>query len=337
LDATSSDETLTITTTDYIETSNAVNVNMPSPFSVNVDQAGRRTFVECINPSAVGETSILISDVLNCNRPQLMFSEYEALVAGDSFVVTGDTLTTANAGNYTVVEVIDRDNIIVTGSMVAQDNVSLNGRETSVYPQEGTAYTGYKHAYLVSQQPGAPTRNYIVFDTNAQYEKINEAAETQIVSLNKMDFSTVVRKGLDSYRYNTGLIAEANRIIYGDSRDPETYSGIGAAGAEIFVREPLVKRIQVAIDIRIATGIPFTQITEQIRTSVSSLINSNPVGQSIAISAIVSVVNAIAGARAVAISSPQYDSTHDIIFLAPSEKARIIDPVLDVSVSQIGS
>lgn len=337
LDATSVDNLLTTTTTDYIETTAATNFNMPSPFTVNVDQFGRRTFVECINPSATSETTTLVTDVLTCDRPQMMFSEYEATVAGDSLVITGDTLTTDNAGQYTVVRTIDEDSIVISGTLDNQDNVSLNGRETTVFPQEGILYSGYKHVYLSALQPGAPTRNHITFDTNAQYTKVNEASGVQMVSLNKMDFSTVVKKGLDSYRYNTGLIAEANRIIYGDSRDPETYPGIGAAGAEIFTREPLVKRIQVAIDIRIATGIPFTQITEQIRTSVSSLINSNEVGQSIAISSIISVVNAIPGARAVAISSPQYDSTHDIIFLAPSEKARIIDPVLDVSVSQIGS
>jgi hypothetical protein len=133
------------------------------------------------------------------------------------------------------------------------------------------------------------------------------------------------------------LIAEANRIIYGDPRDPTTYPGVGAAGAEIFTREPLTRRIQMSIDVRINTGVPFAQTAEQVRTSISSLVNSNPVGEPIAISAIIAAVNAIPGARAVAISSPQYDSTHDLIFVAPSEKARILDPGLDISVSQIGN
>lgn len=337
LDSTSAADVLTVTTAGFQETSSAANITMPAPFSVNITQSGRRTFVECINPSAVNESSVLISNILTCNRPQMKFFEYEATVAGDLFVATGDTLLTSNAGEFTVSEVIDRETAIVVGSMVSVDNVSLNGRETSVYSKEGVPYTGYKHVLLVSSQPGTVDRNYIAFDTNAQYEKINEAAGVQLVSLNKMAFATVIRKGLDSYRFNTGLIAEANRIIYGDPRDPETYSGVGAAGAEIFVREPLTRRVQVAVDIRIATGVPFAQIAEQVRTSVSSLINSNDVGQSIAISAIVSAVNGIPGAKAVSISFPQYDATHDIIFLAPSEKARIIDPVLDISVSQVGN
>lgn len=336
LDAVSLADVTIVTTTASIETNNASNFNMPVPFSVLVEQEGRRGFLECLNPSAVNQSTVLTASGLVCHRPQMQFFEYEATVAGDQFVVTGDVLTTQNAGQYSIVKVIDRDTAIVSETLAGVENISLNGRETAVYVQEGVLYSGYKHVLLITSQPGAPSRNYIVFDTNAQYQRVNEAAGVQLVSLNKADYSTVVRKGLDSYRHNTGLIAEANRIIYGDPRDEETYPGVGAAGAEIFVREPLTRRIQVSIDVRIITGVPFAQTSEQVRTSVASLVNSNDVGQPIAISAIVSAVNAIPGVRAVSISSPQYDSTHDIIFIAPSEKARIIDPVLDISVSQIG-
>lgn len=338
LTATALNGITTVTTTGLQETTDATNSTMPAPFTVNVMQDGRRTFLEAINPSAVNEAAAFVtSGSLQVHRPQIQFSEYEATVVGDLFVATGDTLTLQNAGEYTVAEVIDQRTIVVTGTMAAVTNVSLNNRETSVYMQEGVFYSGYKHVSFSTQQPGAPSRNLVVFDTNAQYSKINESAQVQINSLNKVDFNTEIRKGLDSYRYNTGLIAEANRIVYGDPRDPTTYPGVGAAGAEIFTREPLTRRVQVSIDVRINTGVPFAQTAEQVRTSVSSLINSNPVGEPIAISAIVGVVNSIPGVRAMAISSPQYDSTHDLIFIAPSEKARIIDPVLDISVSQIGN
>jgi hypothetical protein len=338
LDSVAVNDIVTVTTIGSQETTDASNFNVPSPFVVNVIQQGRRTFVEAVNPNAVNESAVLVTGgTFAANRPQIKFSEYEATVVGDLFTVTGDTLTLPNAGSYTIAEVIDRDTIVVTGTMAPVSNVSLNGRETSVYVEEGVFYSGYKKVLFASQQPGAPSRNLIIFDTNAQYSKINESAQVSIDSLNKMDYNTTIRKGLDSYRYNTGLIAEANRIIYGDPRDPTTYPGVGAAGAEIFSREPLTRRVQVSIDVRINTGVPFAQTAEQVRTSVSSLINSNEVGEPIAISAIVGVVNSIPGVRAMSISSPQYDSTHDLIFIAPSEKARIIDPVLDISVSQIGT
>jgi hypothetical protein len=150
-----------------------------------------------------------------------------------------------------------------------------------------------------------------------------------------MSFPTQLRIGLDSYRYDIGLIAEANRIVYGDPRDNITYPGVAAAGAEIFIKGPLVKRLNLSIVIRTLTGVPFPQTAEQVRTVVSSLVNSNPVGSPIAISDIISVINSVRGVRAVSISSPQYDSTHDLIALTAAEKALIINPITDVSVALV--
>lgn len=338
LTATNSGNQVTVTTTGFVETTHAVAGTMPAPFTIQIVQSGRVTFLEAINPAAVTQATVLVTGgVLQVHRPQMQFSEYDASAAGDKFVVTGSVLGTSNAGSYVIFKVLNRDSAIVTGTIANVTNVSLNGNETAVFIQEGVAYTGYKHVFLSSAQPGAPTRNLLLLDTNAQYEKVNESAGVGMTSLSKLNFTTTIRSGLDSYRYNTGLIAEANRIIYGDPRDPVTYPGVGAAGADIFVREPLDRRIQVSIDIRILTGVPFAQTSDQVRTSIGSLVNSNPVGSPISISSIISAVNAIPGVRAVAIDSPQFDSTHDLIFVAPNEKARIIDPSVDISVSQIGS
>jgi uncharacterized phage protein gp47/JayE len=338
LTATSLGAVVTVTTTDFIETTAPSNFNIPAPFAVQVTQSGRRTFLECINPSAVNQSTVLISSgILQDHRPQMQFSEYDASVAGDKYVITGAVLTLPNAGTYVIAQVLDRDTAIITGTLASQTNVSMNGFETAIFVQEGVLYSGYKHVFLNSSQPGAPLRNQILFDTNNQYEKVNESAGVQLTSIGKLNFVTIVRNGLDSYRYNTGLIAEANRIIYGDPRDPITYPGVGAAGADIFVREPLDKRIQISVDIRLLTGAPFNSVSQQVRSSVSSLINANDVGASIDISSIISIVRSVPGVLSVAIDSPQYDPTHDLIFIAPSEKARIIDPTLDISVNQIGN
>lgn len=338
--ATSLNGTLTVTTVDSIETIDAANGTMPPPFSVNILQQGRRSFLEAVNPSAVNQSAVFTTSGttgIQDHRPQLQFSEYEASVAGDLFVLTNNAFNFNNVGSWTIARVIDRDTAIITGTRAAITNISINGIESTLFVKEGVLYSGYKHVLFTAAQPGAPTRTLITFDTNAQSDKIDQAALVQMVSLNKLNYSTVIKIGLDSYRYNTGLIAEANRIIYGDPRDSETYPGIGAAGAEIFVREPLARRIQVALDIRLNTGVPFAQTAEQVRNSVSSLINSNGLGQSISISSIVSVVSAIPGILAVSVSFPDYSPTNDLITLVPGEKAFIVDPTLDISVSQIGS
>jgi hypothetical protein len=215
--------------------------------------------------------------------------------------------------------------------------VNLNNNVNSVYVEEGVAYSGYKHVYMLTTLPGSTTENLVVFDTTAQYNKIDASAGVELTSIGKLNFNTTLLNGLDAYRYNTGLIAVANQIIYGDPRDPITYPGVGAAGADIFIKAPLTLRVTIAVDIRLLTGAPFSIIVQQVQSNVAALINSNPVGQSIDISSIVSVIRSIPGITSVAISSPLYSPTDDLIQVAPSEKALVIDPATDISVTQIGS
>lgn len=339
MEATSSAEVLATTTIGFGSTTDATAGTMPSPFSINVIQQGNASsLIECVNPSAVNQAAVFVtSNILQTHRPQIQFNEYESTVAGDHFILNNNAFLSNNIGSHLITRVVDRDTVIVEPLLKSIPNVSLNGILGSAYVEEGTAYSGYKHVLFVASQPAAPTRRLITFDSNAQSDKINQSALVQMTSLNKMNSITKVKNGLDSYRYNTGLIAEANRIIYGDPRDSVTYPGVGAAGAEIFVREPLTRRIQVALEIRLNTGVPFAQTSEQVRNSVSSLVNSNDIGQSIAISNIIGAVTSIPGILAVSIDFPQFDSSNDLIILSPGEKAVIIDPNTDISVSQVGS
>jgi hypothetical protein len=339
--ATSLNNVATTTTVGSVEVSDPVNVTMPVPFSIFVVQESTKPFIEAIDPDAVAQSSVTIStSTLTVHRPQIQFSEYEATVVGDVFVSTGSALTIQNAGSWNIIQVLDRDHAIVQGTMANVTDVSLNGNTTAVYVQEGVFYSGYKQVFLSSAQPDALTRNLVVFNTSAQYQKIDSIASVEMTALSKLNFNTNLIEGLDAYRYNTGLLGEANRIIYGDPRDPSTYPGVGAAGTDIFVRAPLVLRVQLMIEIRLLTGAPFNTIAQQVRSNVSSLVNSNPVGQSISFSSIVGVVNTIPGVLSVAIGSPIYYATptyNDLILVSPNEKSIIIDPTTDIVVLQLGS
>ena len=328
---------IVVTTTGDIETNPTLNFNVPAPFEAITLQSGTRTYLDAINPEVFTQASVTITNVLQDHRPQMQFWEYEASVPGDLFVATGNILTLPNAGSYPIVQVLNRNTAIVKGNMASVSDINLSGNTSAVYVEEGIAYTGYKHVVNVSAQPNAPTRNLITFDTTAQYNKIDESANVELNSIGKLNFNTIILNGLDSYRYNTGLIAEANRIVYGDPRDPVTYPGVGAAGADIFIKAPLTLRVQVAIDIRLLTGAPFSIISQQVQSNVAYLINSSPVGQPIDISSIVTIVRGIPGITSVAISSPQYSPTDDLIQVTPREKARILNPTTDITVSQIGT
>lgn len=262
------------------------------------------------------------------------FIPYGTIVS--SFIGTTVTMssnatnTVNNLGTY-------YNTVIVTGILNPITGVSLNGLTTSFYVDEGTAYTGYKQAYLVALQPGSNTLNQILFTTYLQYEKINQAAGVEVTALNKLNFPTTVSEGLDAYKYNTGLIQEANRIVYGDPTDNLTFPGVAAAGSSIFIQEPLALVVNLAIDIRLQTGAPFSSISQQIQTNVAALINSNPVGQSIALGSIVAVCMVIPGIVSVAISSPLYSPTDDLIVVQPEEQTFVLNPSQNISVSIIGA
>jgi len=202
--------------------------------------------------------------------------------------------------------------------------------------EEGVVYSGYKQIdYLVSN-PSNPELTNVIFNTNAQFQKITENAGILMSSESKFDFLTKIKRGLDAYRYHIGLIAEVNRIVYGDPRDSATYPGVSAAGTEIFVNEPLFKRVQVSLNVRINTGVPFAQVAEQVRSSVSSLVKSNKIGNSISLSSIISAAAAIPGIIAVTATSPQLDSVGDLISVGPGQKTTIIDDVSDILISKVG-
>lgn len=289
------------------------------------------------------ENAELVEEEIVLSSSSLTFYEYDSTVPGDSVVIASTILGTTNVGTYSVVDVLNNgsghynDTVVVKAILANNGPTNLNGFETAFYVLEGIPYYGYKHVFMSTPEPNAVTRNLLLFDTNYQYDKINESSGVQMVSLGKLNYSTTLKNGLDSYRFNTGLLGEANRIIYGDPRDPTTYPGVGAAGTDIFVRAPLTLRVQVSIDIRLLTGAPFNSVAQQVRSNVSSLINANPIGQSIDISSIVSIVRSIPGVQSVAIDSPQYDATHDLILVAPNEKARILNPIPDITVKQIGT
>jgi uncharacterized phage protein gp47/JayE len=334
--ATSSGSSVRVTNAAFGPSTDAANINVGGGIVIQVVQQGQRTSLEAINAAAVSESGIVVTDVLEIHRPPFLTYEYEATVADDTFMITSDFLGSSNQGNWKVLSVLDQDRIVVSGAMSDLDPTGVLGNQGNLILEERTPFTGYKHIRMITVDPANTLqRGIVVFDTRYQSNRINEASGTQISAVGKMEFSEVLRKGLDSYRYDIGLIGEANRIVYGEPRDNTTYPGVAAAGAEIFIRPPLIRRVKVGVAVRLETGIPFSQIVEQVRTNVSALINGNPIGVPIAISDIVAAVNAIPGVRAMVITSPLYNISNDTINIGPSEKAKVIDPVNDISTTQI--
>ena len=105
--------------------------------------------------------------------------------------------------------------------------------------------------------------------------------------------------------------------------------------SDIFIKPPLVLVISdIALEVRLATGAPFSSIQQQVQSNVAALINRNKIGQSIAISSIIAVCTVIPGIISVAISSPAYSDNSDLIVVQPDEQTYVID-ASSISVSLI--
>jgi uncharacterized phage protein gp47/JayE len=325
-----------ITDASFGPVASAANGNMGIGFSISVYQSGQNTFVEYANANSVTASNVTPVTV-TVDRPTILFYDYDSATAGDKVRINGNFLGTNNQGTHLISEVLDRETVVIDTSLNLFDFALLGANENAMFLEEGQKYYGYKVIRQVAVEPSNDEQLVLIFDTAEQADKINNSGAVTVSTLNKLSYPVIAKSGLDSYRYDIGMLAETNRITYGDPRDSVTYPGVAAAGAEIFIDPPLVRRVLIGIDVRVNTGVPFVQITEQVRSAVAALINSNPIGQSIAISEIVATVDAIPGVRAVAISSPLYNSANDVIVIQPSEKSLVIDPATDISVSQIGS
>lgn len=322
---------------DVVKLGSAFAANNQGEFMV-VDSGNN--YIELANALATAESGITVSgvgaDVFEAQIPSLKFSEYEATVAGDTLVISGNALGSDNQGEYFVNEVLSQNKIVVDNILTAVSPAKqLDNLFNQVYIREGVPYSGYKQIHTIASNPANSLQSNLVFTTDSQFNKINSSGVVLMSVVGKAEFPESTFTGSDSYKYHTGLLAESNRIVYGDPRDTTTYPGVAAAGAEIFIEEPLVKRIQISINVRINTGTPFGRVTEEVRNAIAALINSSPIGESIAISDIISQVNSVKGVRAVSISSPAYDPSNDVILVNPAEKPYILDIINDVVVSKV--
>lgn len=183
--------------------------------------------------------------------------------------------------------------------------------------------------------PNGSTAMDIVVDTSAGASLFSEAYGTNLIVANKLGFGSVSVDGLDGYRRNTGLLAEANRIVFGDETDVVNYEGIASAGASYNMAGPLVKRVKIALAIRRYTGVSMTSVKQQVQSSVAAVINKSNVGKSIAISSVVAAAK-VNGVEAVTVLAPSYGVGSDLIVVQPYEKALVADLEGDISVTFVG-
>jgi len=136
----------------------------------------------------------------------------------------------------------------------------------------------------------------------------------------KLQFQTNEVRGLDGYKYYTGLLRRVQRTVDGLSSDPVTFPGVKAAGIQIEVLPPTVKQISVEVNVTLAEGITLTTIQEDIKNAISQYINGLGVGEDVVVQELSCRIISVEGVTDVEILTPDGN-----VIIADNEVPRIRD------------
>ncbi len=271
----------------------------------------------------------------------------ESMIPGDKIVVSTVNFGVRNRQTWTVTEV---GSVAEGGRQYANNTfrVALSEGTPEAY---GPTVMG-SNADLLQLREGVPNRLFkeietitpdedpnfvnVMFTTDEGYGYISASAGSVLTAEDKLECASGIFVGVDGYSYSVGLIGEANRIVYGDETDRTTYPGVAAAGASILVSGPRVKRARVAVALRVRSGLATEDLADRVRSAIAAVINQSKIGQSVALSDVVTAAGAIPGVVGVSIVSPQYSSSNDLIPVSADEKLLALDLKEDISVSFVG-
>lgn len=296
------------------------------------------------------ENANFVEEISECNVQ--LFTATQSVMPGDQIAVLSPIWGANNQGIWTVKTV---------GTSTATSDDLFSNLDTLVVDTssripipQGTApaldSTTDKLIYVIEGEPQVAIMRIIGITpnqangafTDIHWDRANDVvsisanAGSLISILDKLDFDLNFHSGFDGYRYDVGLIGEANKVVYGDPNDTATYPGVASADAHINIEGPLVKRIQVSLSIRVKSGLNTDDIQTRVQSAVATVINQTPIGTPIPFSAIITAAEAVVGVVSVTIVSPIYNVANDQISVQPYEKPYVLNLTQDVQVSFLG-
>jgi uncharacterized phage protein gp47/JayE len=269
----------------------------------------------------------------------LVISE-DSPIPGDILSINSDAFGASNRTSWTITDV---------GNSYTDNTITVSVSDKTLVPFVGAVDTLTKDIAVIEKTPAKavkkilciapnPTntnRTDLLLDDNALLYAWQQTSGTVITALDKIQFNNSQQNGTDAYRYNTGLIAEVKRVVYGDSADLDNYSGYAASGAQILFQGPIVKRISITVQVRLQNN--NTNVISAIKSVIAGVINGSPVGLPIPISEVVSAINSVNGVTTVSILYPEFTPVKDQISVHGQEKAKVIDLENDIKVLVVGN
>lgn len=291
------------------------------------------------------ENSNIVEEMVELSsNTEIRFFTYNSVMPGDTLIIAGTSLGTTNIGRYTVVdEAYGPGYIFPTATRIYTTlipfatgaGIAVGDAFNQINVEENNPIRLWKKIYSIVPTMGLYAT--IIVDTPQLMNKISSSSAASLTMQGKLNFPIEVNFGVDSYRYYGGLIAELNKVIYGDPTNPSQYAGTRAAGTDIDIKPSIIKRIKIAVTVRIRTGTPFVEIRERVKTSIAGYVNTLGVGDQVSLSKVVEAAQKINGVIAIVIDSPTYTTGTDLIYVGADQHAQITDPTSDVTVSIQGA
>lgn len=113
------------------------------------------------------------------------------------------------------------------------------------------------------------------------------------------------------YTYYTGLIYQVQKVINGDSADPVNFPGYEAAGVQVVVQTPVIRRIEVQLSLSAKNGFNEDDLKTLVQEAVENYVSSLGIGANVILASIIQVAMNINGVFDVI----PVDPTGDIVVL----------------------
>jgi uncharacterized phage protein gp47/JayE len=242
-------------------------------------------------------------------------------------IINSNWFSPANIGSFPVVSVGTEDNLyrpfvkIKNLAAVAETNRLMSVDSSGVYLVEGEDskfYSIRKIDHCVLDDINNERRAIYLTPANRSY-KFSEANFTNIESLGKLNYSTDINVGVDGYLYYTGLLRRVQRIVDGFEPDAQNFPGRRAVGGFIETLPPLIRQVNLSLDITTNEGVNLGDITNNIKSVIINYVQGLGVGQDVILSEIIAEVMGIRGVAAATFTTPTPDTER--ITIASDEKA----------------
>ena len=241
---------------------------------------------------------------------------------GDSASV-GDTISIAaisnidwfnanNTGSYEIIEVgtDTSDNKILLRVYndlgVDADTAKMSVSTDSVNIYEGivSRYSSIREIANIAFDPNDINKRIVYLYPSDRGYKISEENTAFLSGAGKLNYSNIISVGIDGYEYYTGLLRRVQRTVDGFNLDPTTYPGLKGVGTRIEILPPLIRKLDLSLNVTFKDGINISDVTDSVKVVMSNYINGLGAGEDVILSEIIAEVMKVKGVEAATFTDP---------------------------------